>query len=1332
MSPLRIAASAWLLLPASLPAGVFINEFQAAPNEILLDYDAHGTPRPGYGPAWFDPEFDSTAWLTGPAPIGHGGTGLGSDTGPAMAGKTPSLYLRKTFTLTAAEAANSAALTLRVLYDDGFVARVNGRETGRANLGPPLQYIFHDQSSTRSATGDPQPAILTAAPAGAALVAGVNVLTLQVHNHNLTGPCRIDASLSAGSREVFPFASPWQYFVGRLEPSGGLCDPAELNDPLYDGDLRDWVELHNDGPQPVSLENWSLTDNPRLPRRWTFPPGTSIPAGGYLLVICDSSTAALPGAQYLRAGFDLAADDGHLSLRQPDGKVASEISGYTRQSAFHTWGRNPAGGADSYGYLRHGTPGRANRGPFFPKRARTPDFEPSGGFYTGSQTVTIASETGGATVRYTTDGSDPDESSTLYTGPITLHATGLDRGPCLRAKAWKSGAIPSEIKTATYLIDQDARLCTAPVLAITGDPQRALFKPFGVMAIGGGAWDQNGLWAPSGIADYNNALAGELDTPLLSGRPWERPVSVEWRYADGRSGFNEIAGLRISGSGHSRPRYVFSGVQQAPWSFTDFREKPSFNIFFRNEYGKPEVSQQLFPPGYPVERFARLRVRAGKNDVADPFVKDEFMRRLCIAMGRPGARGVFNSLYVNGTFRGIYNTTERLREPFMRQHFNSTASWDVRQVNEIADGDGTAFDAFLALLDASGEDPASQEKYEAAAAQLEVPAFIDYILANVWGATGDWPHSNYVASRERSPTGVWRWFAWDAEGSFGGFGKHRGYNVFTGDLLANPSAPGREICRTWDRLSKNAGFRLQVADRIHLHFCNGGALTDSRLTALKDSVTAEYLPLFQYLFPGRKPDESWFTTWVHPSALDRRDALFHSAVFDDPDTPSVNDPREFGYQFSQAGVWPAADGHGPWQAPLPPKLNQHGGDIPAGWQLTLLHTEPFASPAADEPYQTAADQHPAARSIYYTLDGSDPRRPDGTPGSTAAVWTQPVALTAASAVRVQARIRDTATGEWSPLTAALFRAGAVPPSAASLVIAEIMYHPQKPGEAEAPYTDREDFEFIRVLNTGPLPVKLSEARFTTGISFEFSEGSVPVLDPGQSALVVSKLAAFRARYGSSLDALIAGEFTGTNLSNGGEQLRLETVTGVTLHDFTYDDEAPWPQSPDGSGPSLILRDPASAPDHREASSWTASARPGGLTIPAAPPLDFTKWRLLSWSPAETEEPGTEAHEDPDGDDLTNFAEYALGTHPRVPGSAPVTVSAVEGPDGPLAVIAFRTLSGSSGVVIEAQASTDLTNWSAAPALGAPVFHPDGTLTHRHGVPVPPGGRVFLRVKFTAP
>ena len=75
----------------------------------------------------------------------------------------------------------------------------------------------------------------------------------------------------------------------------------------------------------------------------------------------------------------------------------------------------------------------------------TPTFSPAGGSYFEAQSVSINCATEGAAIRYTTDGTDPTETSSLYNSPLTI-----SQNTTLKARAWKDGFIASNIATATY------------------------------------------------------------------------------------------------------------------------------------------------------------------------------------------------------------------------------------------------------------------------------------------------------------------------------------------------------------------------------------------------------------------------------------------------------------------------------------------------------------------------------------------------------------------------------------------------------------------------------------------------------------------------------------------------------------------------------------------------------------------------------------------------------------------------------------------------------------------------------------------------------------------
>ena len=79
----------------------------------------------------------------------------------------------------------------------------------------------------------------------------------------------------------------------------------------------------------------------------------------------------------------------------------------------------------------------------------TPTFSPAAGTYTEAQSVSISTATDGATIYYTTDGTAPTTSSTVFSSAINVATT-----TTIKAMAVKDGMNNSSVATATYSIQQ--------------------------------------------------------------------------------------------------------------------------------------------------------------------------------------------------------------------------------------------------------------------------------------------------------------------------------------------------------------------------------------------------------------------------------------------------------------------------------------------------------------------------------------------------------------------------------------------------------------------------------------------------------------------------------------------------------------------------------------------------------------------------------------------------------------------------------------------------------------------------------------------------------------
>jgi hypothetical protein len=147
---------------------------------------------------------------------------------------------------------------------------------------------------------------------------------------------------------------------------------------------------------------------------------------------------------------------------------------------------------------------------------------------------------------------------------------------------------------------------------------------------------------------------------------------------------------------------------------------------------------------------------------------------------------------------------------------------------------------------------------------------------------------------------------------------------------------------------------------------------------------------------------------------------------------------------------------------------------------------------------------------------------------------------------------------------------------------------ESPSKATASmYLDGDRYEFIELKNTSSKPLNLSGVRFTAGIQYEFSEGTI--LAPGQFWLLTPHRSNFRDR---QPDVPVQGSYMG-RLDNSGERLTVRDYFGNSITTVRYSDRAPWPVSPDGLGYSLVPVNPNPAGAQDDVTHWRASHNPSG-------------------------------------------------------------------------------------------------------------------------------------------
>ena len=605
-------------------------------------------------------------------------------------------------------------------------------------------------------------------------------------------------------------------------------------------------------------------------------------------------------------------------------------------------------------YLGTPTPGAANEDDFIDFVADTV-FSIDRGVYEVPFDVEITTETPGAQIRYTTNGSAPTSTSgTVYTGPVRIDETTI-----LRAAAFRSGWEPTNVDTQTYLfLDDVIRQPTRPAgypsswagyaADYAMDPQICTNTnaPTYVASIKEDLMAVPTVSVAMSIADFMGS-SGIYQNPLSRGVAWERPCSIEFISHDGREpDFQIDAGVRMQGGSSARP----------------VEGKHSFRFLFKSIYGASKLRYRLFPDS-KVEQFDTITFRCCSTDSwhfkdgggryrrwDSQYIRDMFMRDTQLAMGQPSSHGRYVHLYVNGLYWGLYNPTERPDDSFNRDHNGGEEEdWDVvKDFNELFRGTRTAWNDLMAQCRAGLTTQAAYQRIQgnnpdgsrnpAYPIQLDVDNLIDYMILHLYGCAEDWPHHNWYAARNRTGEfGGWRWFSWDQEITMD--------FVYRDRLgVSNSNSPAY----VYNAARRNAEFRVRFGDRVHKHLFNDGVLTNDsaidrwmlRATEIDRAIVGESARWGDFRVDRPDPGNTAAVLYTRDNHWMTEQEKVLGDYIPGSHTRAIS-------RFRRENLYPDVD------APVFPR---HGGYVDDGFELRMTATE---------------------GTVLYTLDGEDPRLTGG-------------------------------------------------------------------------------------------------------------------------------------------------------------------------------------------------------------------------------------------------------------------------------------------------------------------------------------------------------------------
>jgi len=488
------------------------------------------------------------------------------------------------------------------------------------------------------------------------------------------------------------------------------------------GQREDWVELYNTTGAVIDLTGYYLSNNSSNPTKWQIPSGT-IAANGYKMVFC-SGRNLVSGTQY-HPSFTLKQTEGDYIILTSPANVTVDFHHITELTKENNSIGRTTNGAATWSLFTTPTPNAANTAASAVNYYPTPVMSIPQGFYAGTQSVTITCSDATATIRYTTNGSEPTASSTVYSGAINVPSTTI-----IRAKAFGTG-LPSFCATNTYFINVSH---TVPVISVGGQ------QVFDLIANGNGSSQSF-----KGYFEYF-----EDDQTFIS---------------EGEGEFNK----------HGNDSWAYP--------------QRGFDFVMRDQFGyNDDVEHQIFPET-PRDAFQRLIFKAAANDNVSfedgAHIRDSYVHTLSQKADLSLDERTWKPciIYLNGQYWGVYDVREKADDHDFTKYYDNQDQYHLQYLktwgstwSEYGGAQAqTDWNTLKNYINSNNMGVAAN--FEHVDTTLNWHSLIDYFVLNSYVVTQDWLNWNTAWWRGMDPAGdkkKWRYTLWDMDATFGHYINYTG------------------------------------------------------------------------------------------------------------------------------------------------------------------------------------------------------------------------------------------------------------------------------------------------------------------------------------------------------------------------------------------------------------------------------------------------------------------------------------------------------------------------------------------------------------------------------